>query len=73
MSAFEQRIRVAAFVTNELLIVLGLFGVVLISAVLLTRWLHLGWLASTGMVAAALILAYLGLSLLDASSRRKRP
>lgn len=63
----------SAFVTSELLIVLGLFGIGLIGAVLLTRWLHLGWLASSGLVAAVLILIYLGLSLLDASSRRKRP
>jgi hypothetical protein len=60
------------FVTNELLIVLGLSGTSLGGTIALTRWLNPGWLASSGMILVALVVVYLGLSLLDHSARRKR-
>jgi hypothetical protein len=73
MKTPKRQTRALAFVTNELFIVLGLFGVGLGGAVVLTRWLHLGLLASVGVVFSVLFVIYLGLSLLDGSVRRKRP
>ena len=73
MKSSKERSCALAFVTNELFIVLGLFGVGLVGAVALTRWLHLGWLGSIGVILAVLVVIYLGFSLFDGSVRRKRP
>jgi len=73
MKSSKERTCALAFVTNELFVVLGLFGVGLVGAVALTRWLHLGWLGSIGVVLAVLVIICLGLSLLDRSVHRKRP
>jgi hypothetical protein len=62
-----------AFVTSELFIVLAVFTLGLVGAVVLARKLHLGWFASAGVILAAVVIIYLGMSLLDASTRRRRP
>ena len=65
--------RERAFVTSELFIVLAAVAVSVVGAAILARKLHLGWLASSGLIAGAIIIVLLALSLLDASSRRNRP
>jgi hypothetical protein len=73
MKPSNKRIRDLAFVTSELFIVLALFTFGLVGAVVLARKLHLGWLASAGVILATVVVIYLGLSFLGASARRRRP
>src|SRR5438045_2724549 len=61
--------RERAFVTSELFILLAAVAVSVVGGVLLARKLHLGWLASSGLIAGAIIIVLVALSLLDASSR----
>ncbi len=59
-----------AFVGNELIIVLCLLGLAVLGAVVVTRTLHLGWLASTAVILGSAIVVALGLSF--AFTPRKR-
>ncbi len=50
-----------AFVGNELLIVLCLLAVAVLGAAVLTKALHLGWLACAGIVLGTAIIVAVGL------------